>query len=51
MIIPVEEPAMGDMRIWGAVAVAVIVVLLIIAWASGWFGGAEPVVPPATPTQ
>ncbi len=36
-------PAMnfGDRRTWYAIA-AVIVVLLIIAWAAGWLGGAAP---------
>jgi hypothetical protein len=29
--------------------VAVIVVLLVLAWAAGWFGTAGP--PPAAPTQ
>jgi hypothetical protein len=33
-----------DRRIWSAV-VAVIVVLLIIGYMTGWFGGEAPVVP------
>jgi hypothetical protein len=36
----------NDRRLWYGVAVA-IVVLLVIAYAAGWFGGT----PPATPPQ
>ncbi len=43
-----EEPVMNwrDKRLWSGVA-AVLVVLLIIAWAAGWFGAGPP--PEATP--
>jgi hypothetical protein len=41
-----EGPAMDfkDRRIWSTV-VAVVVVLLIIGYMTGWFGGEAPVVP------
>lgn len=49
------RPALGgmhvswnDTRVWYAVAAAV-VVLLIIAYIAGWFGGAGATLPAATP--
>jgi hypothetical protein len=37
----------ADPRIW--YAVAAVVVLILLAWLFGWFGGAEaPTLPPAT---
>ena len=49
------RPGARDRRLWW-VALAVILVLLVIAWATGWFGSAPPpetapVTPPATTTQ
>jgi Flp pilus assembly protein protease CpaA len=38
----------NDKRVWYAVAAAVIV-LLIIAYAAGWFGGAGATLPAPTP--
>ena len=35
-------PRTRDRRVWWAVAVTAIVVLLVIAWAAGWFGGEVP---------
>jgi hypothetical protein len=46
-------PRTRDRRLWWGVALAVILGLLVIAWAAGWLGGAAPpevtpVTPPAT---
>jgi hypothetical protein len=38
-----------DPRIW--YAVAAMVVLLLLAWLFGWFGGAEAPTPPPATTQ
>ena len=46
------RPGARDRRLWW-VALAVILVLLVIAWAMGWFGGAPPpeTAPAPTTTQ